>query len=172
MNTSTIGLPARPPCPNLRLRLDLKEVSLPYKKLGCHWMCKSYTVPSNRLDPYDASKGKAFALRTQAQKSDQASSQNKNAVSTVVSWAVRPRAGEPRGRKVPGFTAPRKWPPDVLQHEVHPLQREEQLRRYCRLWNFGRFWGGTIVRRLVSRKAKERATRLLEMTEWSWPIMP
>ena len=29
----------------------------------------------------------------------------------------------------------RTWPPDVLQHEVHLLRREEELVRYCRLWN-------------------------------------
>ena len=29
----------------------------------------------------------------------------------------------------------RTWPPDVVQHEVHLLQREEELVRYCRLWN-------------------------------------
>lgn len=27
------------------------------------------------------------------------------------------------------------WPPDVVQHEVHLLRREEELLRYCRLWN-------------------------------------
>ena len=29
----------------------------------------------------------------------------------------------------------RTWPPDVVQHEVHLLRREEELVRYCRLWN-------------------------------------
>ena len=29
----------------------------------------------------------------------------------------------------------KKWPPDVVQHEIHPLRREDDLRRYCRLRN-------------------------------------
>ena len=29
----------------------------------------------------------------------------------------------------------RTWPPDVVQHEVHLLRREEELVRYCQLWN-------------------------------------
>ncbi|CAK9118386.1 unnamed protein product, partial [Durusdinium trenchii] len=50
----------------------------------------------------------------------------------------------------------KKWPPDVLQHEVHPLQREEQLRRYCRLWNISLVAFGS----LGSPEAKEQLLHL------------
>lgn len=36
------------------------------------------------------------------------------------------------------------WPPDVVQHEVHLLRREEELLRYCRLWNITVVSYGTL----------------------------